>query len=121
MAAQCPQSKAIEWRQSVAASQKDPLDVICGLEGWTFDGACGPQPVVSQVTWLWSACVPDAHCGLCFGAWKLLVAKRHQHLGVLNPELDVVAGEALTLRHGATVRHGVDVLVHLAQCWGRQD
>jgi len=127
MASQCHQSKVVAWRKAsalvtaVTVSEEDALEEMRQLEAWRFDGVESRMGMLKQAAWLWATDVPNAHVSMCFDAFKRLLGERQNRVNVLDPELGALGGEALTLRDGAMVCRGAEVLGYLAQKWGRHD
>lgn len=127
MASQCHQSKVVDWRKAsalgtaVTVSEEDALEEMRQLEVWRFNAVEGRMRMLKQAAWLWAADVPNAHVSMCFDAFKCLLGERQSRLSMLDPELSALGGEALTLRDGAMVCRGAEVLSYLAQKWGRHD
>jgi len=120
MAAQCAESTdQAEWHNAVAASKKDPLEIMRHLEGWDLDTAYARK--LAPASWLWGNSIPEVTLALCFGAFKSLVEGRQRRAAVLVNEVSMLAGHSTVLRHGGTVQHGTSVLSYLSQKWGRHD
>jgi len=59
--------------------------------------------------------------GLCFAALRRNAYDHRGRRTVLLGDVASIAAELPALRHGSTIRCGTDVLVYLAQKWGRHD
>lgn len=121
IAAQSHISKNVEWREASNEVAENSLVALRRLENWQF-GSHGYMPLVGRTAWLLSTELPDVQLALCFGAFKRLMAeKQQQRNDMLKEELHILAGEALTVRHGSVVRRGPEALMYLALKWNRQD
>lgn len=121
MAAQSHLSTSVEWREATNEVAQSSLHALCHLESWQF-GAYSRMPLIGGAAWLWSEDSQNVRLALCFGAFKRLLAdKKQQRSSALKEELHILAGEALTLRHGSVVRRGPEALTYLALKWNRQD
>jgi hypothetical protein len=122
MAAQSHHSKAVQWREAVSLiPEESSLDTLRRLENWHF-GTYGHMQLVGRVAWLWSEESQETRLGMCFSAFKrLLIEKKQQRKHAFSEELQMLNGEALTLRQGSVVRRGPEALMHLALKWNRKD
>merc|ERR1712070_500071 len=100
MAAQSHLSKAADWREATMEEVQSSINSLCCLENWQF-GTYGFLPLISGAAWMWSEESPQMRLALCFGAFKRALAERQHRKQTLREELQLLAGESLTLRHGS--------------------
>merc|ERR1712093_252211 len=95
------------------------VNLIRTVEGWELGQVETETSLIGRSAWLWTLDTPNAMVGLCFAAFRRAVMERRRRQQSLSDGVTTLTGEIPAMRHGSTVRSGVDVLSYLAQKWGR--